>query len=524
MARTRSVSVSSAAARRVDALHAALVATEAPPAGLPALVGFYMDCHIPAIGWKGDVCSLYVANHAPEDSHADAVGCYPVCVHAESAVKAWHSQLHHEVTDVAAKLLRKGGPTPSSVRYVSGLLTRCAQKGASTQPLIRAMILSHCLGNYRHSAACAGRVRRVHLYRMPVPELCAMVCNSMTTKELHGMLTEFVASTTLRHQALLKSIGVVSGRSIANPALAHFSGDLTRAHTVPLGYSVFSVMLKAMNVHHTTLTASRPHLEDDHIDRIMQTAVCAPAFASTTAVLRRMGVEKADAVRVRRCFTERKLGTLKMMRLVLKQMAPLSAKIMALYLWAVRQALSVSVGVLHQRVNVMQARLASRTGVSPSVVVCLVCAAIKTPVEGIKMPKTKTGVAVDPTSGDVVCNACSRPHVMQVDMIGRSVTTGSLTRGNRKTVVSCTACGRLTCDHRTLGLYPLCMACFPRARADIFSPQTCFCGRDSARNEPWTAARCGADLSVFAMCEEHRHLRLDTLVNVDSLIQEADRS
>lgn len=521
MGRSSYPSVAAAAAARVDAVHAAFVSVETVPEGLAALVGHYMDCHMDTmLATHNSVRTLYMESRAPEQCSSRTVCCYPVCVHESVAVKAWHSQLHHEVTDIAAKLMRKGGPTPASVRYVSGLLRRCAADGCETQPLVRCMILSHTLGNYRHSRSCASREARVAAYTQPVPDLCDALCGAMSTKELHGVLTEFVAATTLMHQALLKSIGLSSGRSIANPAAAHFGGDVTRVHTVPLGYSVFSVMIKALNVHHTTLAASRARLSPGVISRVIGAAVKMDGFCTTLRILNMIGLSPEEAQNVRRCFTERKLGTLKMMRLTLKTMSDHSRHVLALYLWTVRQVLSVSVGVLHKRVMRVQTKLAKERDITQIVVVCLVCASVKTAVNGIKTPKTKMGVAVDPTNGNVSCNSCGYSHVERVNMIGRSITVGSLSKGGRKTIVSCASCTRLTSNHRTLGLYPLCEQCFEQSHRLVHTPQKCFCERDAARGQPWCAARTNGDMFVFALCETHRHLHIDSLVNADVLIQE----
>jgi hypothetical protein len=521
VARNGYTSVSVAASARVDAVHSAFLSVRRVPEGLAALVGHYMDCHMDALLATHDsVRILYMDQRAPEHCSDRTVCCYPLCEHAPVAVKAWHSQLHHEVTDIAAKLLRKGGPTPSSVRYVSGLLRRCASDGCAAQPLIRCMILSHKLGNYRHSKFCAARVDRVTAYTQSVPALCEALCASMSTKELHGVLTEFVAALTLMHQALLKSIGLTSSRSIANPVHAQFGGDVTRVHTVPLGYSVFSVMIKALNVHHTTLAASRGRLSPGVVSCVIDEAVHASGFSTTLSALKRMGLGHDDALSVRRCFTQRKLGTLKMMRLTLKTMSAHSSHVLALYLWAVRQVLSVSVGVLHARVRHVQQKLADARGITQVVVVCLVCASVKTAVNGIKTPKTKMGVAVDPTDGSVCCNSCGHRHVKSVNMIGRSITVGSLSRGVRNTIISCACCTRLTCNHRTLGLYPLCMNCFESSHRVTHAPSKCFCERDAARGQPWCASKINGDMHVFALCGRHKHLHLDSLVNTDVLIQE----
>lgn len=270
-------------------------------------------------------------------------------------------------------------------------------------------------------------------------------------------------------------------------------------------------------MHHTTLAVSRATLGVAHVNSIVATAVGANTFACTTSVLRSIGLSEDETNCVRRCFTQRKLGTLKMMRLVLKGMSTFAKRSLCMFLWSVRQAMSLTVGVLPDRVRRAQKRVAPKD--DNVVLVCAVCATIKVQVQGVAMPKTKMGVSVDPFTGVVSCVACGFGHVVRVNMLGRTLTIGDLTKDIRKVVLACCGCGRMTSEHRTVGMYPLCMTCAPVVVNGVFDPKTCLCGRIAARGARWTVVRNRRDVRAFALCSVHEHHCFDTLVNAADAIQ-----
>ena len=121
-ARHRFSDSSETAYRRCAEAYSLMAQENYHEAGLPALIGFYIDCHMPAVNFKGSIQHLYMHNLAPEHSSDFPECTYPCNSFIKEAYKAWHCHTYHEVMDVSIKLMRKGGPSPSSVRYVSGLL------------------------------------------------------------------------------------------------------------------------------------------------------------------------------------------------------------------------------------------------------------------------------------------------------------------------------------------------------------------------------------------------------------------
>jgi len=522
----RHVTPAEAALRRATEVHALCGRVRGGPPGLTSLAGFYVDCHIPAIRWAGTMQRLYVGGMAPEQSSDFPVACYPVGRFSDEVTKAWYS--HDQLLpkdDLSIKLMRKGGPAPLSVRYVAGLLRRCAADGAPTQALVKEIILSHHLGAYKHSTRLVDPMRRVALYSRSTPDLSEEMCRTSTTKQVHAVLTEFVTANTLQHQALVKSIGHLPDSYIANPTKAKFGARTTHAHTTPVAFNVFGVMLKALNVHHTTLSTARTELGEDATGRILARGVSTDAFTVKRSALVAMGLTALEAQHIVRCFTERKCGTLKMMRQVLKQLSPRSRRVLGLYMWTCRQRLSVSVSYLHNRVKAMQLRAQrdAHAGRSTNLVVCLVCSSVKMGVHGMKTPKTRVGVSVNIDTDELACNSCGYSHIQFVNIVGRVLTVGCLQRA-RRSVVMCCACARVSAETRILGIYPLCPDCWSATSAKLKAPTTCLCGRDAASGAEWSLAKRGVDVVTFALCFVHRHMRLDGLVDADDLLREMAKS
>ena len=252
-ARHRFSDSSETAYRRCAEAYSLMAQENYHEAGLPALIGFYIDCHMPAVNFKGSIQHLYMHNLAPEHSSDFPECTYPCNSFIKEAYKAWHCHTYHEVMDVSIKLMRKGGPSPSSVRYVSGLLHRCSTKNSPTEKFMRNMFVTHILKNHKHCTNTADPATRRQVYNTSTQELCEKTCASLTTKQLHELLSCHVATCTTQNDALSASIGLKRADKIKamnyNPLLIH--SMISEQKHITIAYDGHSVMLKALGIHMT---------------------------------------------------------------------------------------------------------------------------------------------------------------------------------------------------------------------------------------------------------------------------------
>ena len=512
MARTGQRCVSQAAAARSHGVWQMLVASPLPvPAGLHAVVGFFIDCHIPAMRWKLDVMALYASGKAPEMCSSFPIGSYPHPPDRSMVSKAWHTHMYHEVVDLASKLMRKGGPTPCSVRYVSGLLRRCSED-AATASLARRIFVLSILGNYRSSRTCPDPSRRAAVYAMDVRKLCGEVCNSRTTRQLHTMLVRYVASHTSEIDSLCWSIGVRGRWANVHSLLA--APPLSAPP--PDTYAVVSILYKARQVKRINFRSLSSERQADLRRAIAAVSGSQASFSVPHSALVDLGMPKRDVDAVVDCFP---FGTgplsLKMMRARLRVMSPKSRAIIADILWASAQKISVSVTPLPAEVaDAQEAAWNARCQYPPIVPICTTCAFFNSTVHGVSVPKTRIGAAVNMGSGSLRCGVCRMTSVVPVHAIGRCIRVFRQ-RVLLHSATVCCRCARLTAKHTKIGIYPVCSDCAPDVRSDLASGLACHCGRPAAVSG--LVAKCRGDSVLYGLCEVHRHLACDDAPELSDL-------
>lgn len=519
-ARTGEPDPAACAKRRCVGAHKLLASIKHHPVGLAALVGYYIDCHIPSMLFVGSVCDLYRAKREPESSSDFPQTSYPFNGMTSVVTKTWHSHAHHEVLDVLVKLLRKGGPSPSSVRYVSGLLKRCTSNPSSAA-VMRNMYLSSTLGGYRHSDTIADVAVRIRAYQMSTLDLYQKVCTPQSTRDLHAMVSMFVCANTLENEALRTSITTADLQHATETVALARPGVGRRARkNVSSSYSVFSVMLKALGVSHTSHASFVARYGAAAAANIETHAIGTKQFSVHAGTFRAIGLDAAECAAVTRCFSNVGFTSLKMLRHYLKGVKLRSKHSLALFMWYTHQELHLSLRPLHETASALQLThmLVLHNTRSSAATVCHRCAALKIQVGEVAVAKTKMGVAVNPINSTAQCNACGSSRVTLVELIGHAV--HMLHKCKRTTVVLCCRCLLPTSSFSTVGVFPVCSHCKPVALKRLFTPPVCLCGRPAVGRLGWYPATAGGEVTPAAVCAVHAHLLPDVAVNTGDMIQE----
>lgn len=152
------VDIRKVARERVQKMYAAYVAWKDPPPFTGAAVSFAIDCHVKLL--LSDVRSLHLACRqqlVPEFVHT-----FPASL-SESlgvTVNLWSANGPYSNL---RRLLRKGGPFPSSVRYVSSQLARCLADKMS-QKTVATLLRMNMVGAYAHTKVIAPIATRMKVY------------------------------------------------------------------------------------------------------------------------------------------------------------------------------------------------------------------------------------------------------------------------------------------------------------------------------------------------------------------------
>jgi hypothetical protein len=191
--------------------------------GVPQLIGYFIDTHIPLIQTDpapatmqlvykaklnpeqqfGFPCTLNMMPEAttPREKELRELICM-ACPHADSTPSATG-------TAPMLKLIRKGLPNQSSVRYIRPQFQRCNTTTASRALAVYLYRLS-LLGGYPHSTAIADPSTRIRVYANRDSTVFATVAR-ITSRALYTIVAEPIATVFQTDVALMLRVGGAAG-------------------------------------------------------------------------------------------------------------------------------------------------------------------------------------------------------------------------------------------------------------------------------------------------------------------------
>ena len=500
---------------RMSSLHQSCSRMQLEP-GVAAAAALYIQSHIPAASSDVSVRQLYLANKNPETYYVNTHTCFPFRTNLPLAEKAWHAQPHEDTGDVLAKLMRKGGPAPSSVRYVAGLVRRCAH---SNPKVLKDMICSHYLGGYYNSTTVAHPQQHIMLLNMTIDQLVNYAVATCTTRQLHYMVSEFVCANTNEHAALLWSVGTTAAQHVQNVArgtLRAFGRHTKLVKTS--GFSCIMTLAKALNAFNATKSV---HLLS--VSEITAASACVGMISPLPLMQNlEIGTEQ-EWEKIQECTENPKHTSLKAMRLQLKKIHCKTRQFLTLCIFHCIKSMRVRVTPCSASVQRAQTAALTRANnsIDTTLSICTCCTTLRSAVLGAKTPKTRAGVSIDLGTATLYCNNCSKSEgIMQIVMAGRFVTLMDRhldpARGVGPITVCC-SCGFLTIVHKIIGEYPFCTKCADAITREHFKPRPCFCG---AHGHTWTHTQHASGAIVMDwVCKHHTHCIPDQIVSRDVLIE-----
>lgn len=511
---------------RCELVHAAFVAIQGTVPCFAAHVAFYIQCHLPSMAKGLTVRNVYALRLDPESSEKCAHNSYPLNRGCGPAAKGWHAQHCDDATDALSKLVRKGGPAPTSVRYVGGLMKRCTAGNKSTQTIVRDMIASCMLGGYRHSTTTPTWERHKALLEQTTPEMVRHCLENKTNKQLHHMVAEYVSSNTLEHPALLWSVRKIAEAHASGVADGHLKifGKHT-ANSLPTTYSIFVTMARALNVNGSVAPEPCEHSEVSGANK--PRGLVAPTREQLTLV----GATSAEMQAVRTCFSSDNSFSLKAMRMRLKKISPALRRFLREHVWVCMQSVRLQSVPFPRHVQQAQRDAAkiTRASCSKYMQFCLSCHTPRSAVVGLKLNRSTAGTTVDLDTGTTICNKCKKASIVVIDMEGRLLTMLPQKYDKRETkstsISICCSCSRQCVYKVPYGCFPMCEECLPRLTLAQFRRTHCLCGAAVSASAVWTTATSmGGSIECIPLCRAHAHLAPDHVVSVQSLTREITRA
>ena len=494
------------AVQRVRQMHAALIALDDVPSGLPAMVGEMIDQHVPLLNTRPKCASVFSAYRRGICPDKPLAASDTLCGVGKLVTELWKRCADH---GALRRLLLKGGPFPTSVRYVSAQLSRTAAQpetaGAVTQLLRLSM-----LGAYSHARIIAPPRTRCAIWRKSAPDLLDMFSKSdnRTSHQYFYLVAEFVLAATrmsphlwhwvLSHKRYAEYERIVSaaGDTIRN------NGKPSRISTAiaPRAWdppaSMFGFIASAGGKKKLSI-GTQSHLSENAIKRVYTRAFASSRWGyAADLVAACPGSERIRAVAA--------ATTDSCMRLAMSQLLPVECAIAQIVAQAcsAKQSFTLSAVDLRTR-NLQELASKRRTGTtSHCVIVCACCATwrSKAPVAGISRGTVGVKVLL-PIGRGVVCNSCMQSYGLRViNLVGVVIRIRPRADAPLVQISICTQCGAPASGLVRFGARWVCEAC---ARVPPSSGATCFVCKTVATSFRFTARNNGQPIEAHA-CAAHK--------------------
>lgn len=507
-ARYPSVSARTLAKRRVEAMYAALCALDCPPAGLPAMVGEVIDQHVPLITARPrceTIFAVYRRGLCPDKPVPTANTLRGV---GRIVADLWSRCADH---GSLRRLLLKGGPFPTSVRYVSAQLSRTAAQPDTAEAVTKLLRLS-LLGAYSHARVIAPpRVRCTILSKNGAGLLAYFGRGAnRTSHHYFYLVAEFVMAATRMSPSLWHWV-LSHHRYAEYERLVSAAGDMIRSNSKPSRIStaiaprawdppasMVGFIANAGGNKKLAVAAQR------RLTPIETATVFRDAFESS-----RWGYA-ADVVALRPDSVALRsvagAATDAAMRKALSELGPRDRALVQIVAQACSAKQSVTVSAVSGEMRALQQAAVQRRTNSTAhcVIVCTCCATwrSKSLVTGIG----RGGVGVKvllPMGRGVVCNSCSQSFGIRVlNLVGVVLRIRPRMDAPPVQVSICTHCGGPASGLRRRGAEWLCGECAPLPSATGVISSACFVCKTAPASYSFVARYNGAAMQ-FRACASH---------------------
>lgn len=508
-ARYPSVSARALAKQRVRAMYAALCALECPPAGLPAMVGEVIDQHIPLINAAPKcktILSVYRRGLCPDNPLP--------AVNTLRGVERIVADLWGRCADHGSlrRLLLKGGPFPTSVRYVSAQLSRTAAQPDTALAVTKMLRLS-LLGAYSHAKVIAPpRVRCVVLRKTGVELLAYFGRNdNRTSHHYFYLVAEFVMAATRMSPSLWHWV-LSHNRYTEYERLVSAAGDMIRGNGKPSRIST-AIAPRAWDPPASMVgfiaNAGGNKKLSPAAQRLLTPETIAATFRATFESNRWGYAADIVALRPESASIRRVAGapTDAAMRKALLDLSTCDRFLVQIVAQACNAKQTVTISTVSSEVRALQlAAVVRRTGNAVHcVLVCTCCATWRSKSLVVGIGRGGVGVKVLlPVGRGVVCNSCTQSFgIRALNLVGVVIRIRPRVDAPPVQVSICTRCGGPASGLRRRGTEWVCADC-ASGPAMVSSPITraCFVCKTTTASFSFTARYEGA-ATQFRACASH---------------------
>lgn len=491
---------------RVERMYKAYANLKDPPAGTGASVSYFIDTHIPLI--IGNTSALHLAYRnklTPEFMHH-----YPATLSNSLGVAndLWSKEGAYSNL---RRLLRKGGPFPSSVRYVSSQMMRCLLDKQS-KSTIACLLKMNMLGSYFHSTVIADIPTRIKVYTSEPNMLIKVFEETRKCRSSHDYFyatAEYVLGASKLQPSLWSWVVQHKNFQDFDTMVTKATDMMRRGQKPPRVVQILAPrawtakasihgLIPASGTRKKMNMATIQHSNPQQLAEIYKQSVLAPTTVGYT--WNAISIVGHNLEGLQNCSTDAD-QRLFCSKLPLQTKAELQS-----YCHGQVTKQAVYVGALSTIVATMQMKAATkRSGFSHSYhFVCICC--------GTWRPKTNAfgnanrgtvGVQITAnvdTPWQFRCNLCKQTWgIRKINLIGRFLKIRFRIDGPSQLVTICVKCGFPCANPTFKGILPMCKTCNANKQKTF-----CYkCGRENKGDFYNFSARQGKT-KTFVACPKHK--------------------
>lgn len=489
------------ARKRAEAMYRAYAELKDPPYGTAAAVSYAIDLHVPLI--LGTVTQLHIAYRLKKTPEFQQN--FPVTLSDSLGIASELWALDGPYTNLR-RLLRKGGPFASSVRYVSSQMQRCLSDKKSSKT-IGCLLRMTMLGAYCHCTTIADVETRLKVYKSPDSNLIN-VFEALQPRSSHDFFfatAEFVLACSKLMPSLWTWV-------LQNKNYQTFDKTVVRATDImrrglkpprvvqivaPRAWSARASLhgLVAASATRKKLNASALQHDHKELARVYKKSVLSTrrrGYAYSAAEVLGKDVEG-----IQDCLTDANQRTF------CNALPPLAKAKLQAYCHGQLTQKALSVGTLSENVSAAQRHaVAKRTGFTHSYAfVCLCCGTWRP--KAASFNRGTVGVQITTRHNaewTYRCNLCKNAWgIRKVDMVGKLLKARFKIDGPSQLITICAECGSPTTNPTFTRTLPRCSTC---TRDRTIS--SCFhCGKENKGDFFKFAARQRGSPQIFFACQKH---------------------
>lgn len=539
-----------------------------PQAQLHYMIGCVMDAHI-RLGTNNQSLTsdqIYRQKLAPEQTNITDIWCQDRFLNASNLAEVvWDSKLGNTVSETRAKqiitaadekLLKKGLPNPSSIRFIADQLK--THYMSNDQTIVIPLTLCFLLGGYKHCTYIASPLIRLAAYKHSrnAERMYEWVFSTLNSRELYSMISEFIVAITKTNSALehvlshitpwdiysvqsttvcdayiRKKVHVLVDNSIPCPEsfqglsrklfIQNKIGQLFDVNA-PLTAQFMSMAFRVFNVKYRIPASVIKNVGGQEKAReIYKIAIDNMMLGRLNrAVLHKMGVPRFECNRIGEILNMYNVKYTKRMTKLYSQLSNKAKAIIYLYLHSIMQK---------NRLQYMSLQRPATQRCEGSVVLCcLSCYTYRSKAKGMGKKNSTTGIHIDLTKYGVECASCHSKDIHKIDMslgVIRVPTTGDKTD---MTISMCSRCNNpfVLKNRFCIGADLYCKECYKKTLSALV-PTHCFCGKEldgklekHALKKPKSilAYNRVGQLSTYGVCSNHASvLPSKELLNIELL-------